>query len=206
MAKLKRLELDVLSVPSLSVSNNITVGGTVDGVDVLAHYSATGGADAHGASVTTNDTIVLRDSSGDFTCNIMTGTATAALYSDLAEKYSVRGNVQPGMLVSRNYEEGEEELIVTTSLDSGVFGVISSNPAFLMNRDGPGHPIIMVGRAPVLVKGPVNKWDPIVPFKDGYGKALDMEIESGYIIAEALMSKKTDGVELIECFVRVLSI
>jgi len=40
-----------------------------------------------------------------------------------------------------------------------VNAVISSKPSFLMNKDGKGQAIALVGRVPVLVKGKIEKFD-----------------------------------------------
>jgi len=164
-----------------------------------------GTKDVHGAtSINTVDQIIKRDASGDFACNEMTGTATAALYSDLAERYTLTGIWEPGMLASRNKEEGSELKISDKELDPDVFGIITTKPAHLMNRgcDGPG--ITMIGRVPVLVKGSVKKWDKLVPAGEGFARKIKKTDDQKLVIGEALESNSKRDIKKVECFSNVL--
>lgn len=149
--------------------------------------------------------IVRRDASGNFACNIMTGTATIAQYSDLAEIYTIEGEWEPGMIVSRNFSSGAELKITSDELAPDVFGIISTDPAFSMNSKCNGAPITMVGRIPVLIDGPVSKWDMIVPAGNGHGRRMESNDETVFVIAEALESNDNEGVKRVECFAKVIT-
>ncbi len=198
---------------TLDGAGELTVVGDVisNGTNLETHATTTGtiGNDSpliHGAT-SDNDVnmIVRRDASGDFACNIMTGTATIAQYSDLAENYTVEGDWMPGMIVSRNFTKGPELKITMDELAPDVFGIISTSPAYSMNSGSEGAAITMVGRIPVLIEGPVSKWDLIVPAGNGHGRRMDSEDETVFVIAEALESNQSDGLKLIECFAKVIT-
>lgn len=130
-------------------------------------------------------------------------TANAALYSDLAEKYTIEGNMEPGLIVSKNRDEGPELKIAEDELCPDVFGVITKNPAYLMNKSSDGYGIVMIGRSPILIKGPVKKWDFIVPAGGGIGRVMKDETERKFAIGSALESINTSVECECECFIKV---
>ena len=86
------------------------------------------------------------------------GVSTQARYADLAENYQADNNYKPGTVLVFG---GNHEVTVTTvSHDTSVAGVVSTNPAHLMNSSLTGVnvvPLALQGRVPCQVKGPVNK-------------------------------------------------
>jgi hypothetical protein len=89
------------------------------------------------------------------------GTSTTAKYADLAENYLSDQILEPGDVVVFG---GNAEITSTTiSHDTRVAGVISTNPAYLMNSDlDNSYPVAMTGRVPCRVMGPVKKGDVLV--------------------------------------------
>lgn len=77
-------------------------------------------------------TIVARDTTGNIFVNRVIGTATSALYADLAERFAADRPYPVGTVM----EIGGNAEVTSVKLDlsSDVFGVISSNPAYLMNE------------------------------------------------------------------------
>ena len=103
---------------------------------------------------------MLRDSSGSFAANVVTAVATAARYADLAEIYASDETYEPGTVVKLG---GSAEITQTTSIeDTNVFGVISTDPAFLMNSEAEGLPVALTGRVPVKVFGKVLKGERLI--------------------------------------------
>ena len=95
--------------------------------------------------------------SGTVSATTFSGTATQAQYADLAEVYKADAEYEPGTVVKLG---GEFEITQTESHnDVDVFGVISTNPAYLMNKDAEGLPVALQGRVPVKVLGKVKKGD-----------------------------------------------
>lgn len=111
----------------------------------------------------TGDTIVARDSSGNFSANVIDAIATRARYADLAEKYEADTEYEPGTVVVFG---GDKEITVTTQIgDHRVAGVVSTNPAYIMNvsAETEGYlPVALRGKVPVKVIGTVTKGDVLV--------------------------------------------
>jgi hypothetical protein len=139
----------------------------------------------------------------------LTGTATAAEYSDVAERFASDSAYEAGTVVALGgaaeitqvNEEGSDE----------VFGVISSlqQAAFKMNG-GAGnddtHPYIaMTGRVNVKVIGTVNKGDRLISASvPGYARAATKaECTAFNVIGRALTGKTEAGQGSVLAAVRV---
>jgi hypothetical protein len=86
--------------------------------------------------------------------------ATSAQYADLAEIYVPDRHYEPGTVVVFG---GDREIAETTAdHDPRVAGVISTDPAYLMNSAAEGLPVALTGRVPCKVIGPINKGDLLV--------------------------------------------
>jgi hypothetical protein len=108
----------------------------------------------------TANTLALRDSSANLTATNFIGTASSAKYADLAEVYTSDQKYEPGTVVVFG---GSAEITATTKThDTRVAGVISTNPAYLMNSEAEGLPVAFTGRVPCKVRGPVSKGDVLV--------------------------------------------
>jgi hypothetical protein len=106
------------------------------------------------------NTLALRDSGGNLIATNFLGTASSAKYADLAEIYTTDKNYEPGTVVVFG---GTEEITATKiTHDTRVAGVISTNPAYLMNSEATGLPVAFTGRVPCKVRGPVTKGDVLV--------------------------------------------
>jgi hypothetical protein len=138
-------------------------------------------------SANTANTIVLRDASGNFSANVITGTATSARYADLAENYTSDQSYDYGIVLMIG---GDEEVTIATEETQKLAGVVSKNPAYLMNSECEGKHVVAIalqGRTPVRVMGKVNKGDFLVSAGDGYAKATDNP-RIGSIIGKSLES------------------
>lgn len=140
--------------------------------------------------------------------NRVHATSTSALYSDLAERYAADANYEAGTVMDLG---GEFEITIsTTELSNNVFGVISTQPAYIMNEfAGPNetHPVIALqGRVPVKVIGKVSKGDRLVSAGNGQARAAKLnEITPFNVIGRSLVDKTTDGEDLILAVVRAIS-
>jgi hypothetical protein len=110
----------------------------------------------------TGNSIVARDGSGNFSAGVISATATAARYADLAEKYLADAEYPVGTVISVG---GDKEVTAATGSDrSRPIGVISENPAYMMNKDLEGGTYVALkGRVPVRVFGIVQKGDSLGP-------------------------------------------
>ena len=160
-------------------------------------------------------TSTAADKSGGITVSVGTllanleGTATAAQYSDVAERFASDSVYAPGTVVALG---GAEEITqVNEEASDEVFGVVSSieQAAFKMNG-GAGndntHPYIaMTGRVDVKVIGIVNKGDRLVSASvPGYARAATKaECTAFNVIGRALTSKSQAGQGSVLAAVRV---
>lgn len=133
-----------------------------------------------------------------FTSDIQ-GTAVNARWADLAEKYEADADYKPGTLVMFG---GEKE--ITVAHNGHVNGVISTNPAVRMNYQGEGLYVALTGRVPVMVAGPIQKFDRIILDNDMMGVAKKKNPwNEGKVIGIAIESKETFDIGLVECVVQL---
>ncbi|MDC1223953.1 hypothetical protein N8Z31_00440 [Pelagibacteraceae bacterium] len=143
----------------------------------------------------------------DIRANIVHAIATGAQYSDVAERYAADDYMQKGTVVMIG---GTEEITEATGeMTDRVFGVTSTQPAFMMNSsagNNDSHPYIaMVGRVPVRVIGTANKGDRIVlSDTKGVARALTAnETANCNQVVGVVLQNKTDAAEnTIECVVQ----
>jgi len=116
----------------------------------------------------------------------LTGTATQAQFADLAECYAADAEYAPGTVV----HFGGEHEVSLCDIDGckSVAGVVTSNPAYLMN-DGLDAEnkcsVALVGRVPCKVKGKVSKGDMMVSAGHGAARAEE-DPKMGQVIGKAL--------------------
>lgn len=138
--------------------------------------------------------------------NRVFATSTSALYADVAERFSADAVYEAGTVVMLG--GAEEVTLCNEAYSDDVFGVVSTNPAFLMNG-GAGeddtHPAIaMTGRVPVKVTGLINKGDRLVSAGDGVAQsALPETVTAFNVIGRALEDKTDSGVGTVEAIVKI---
>ena len=111
--------------------------------------------------------------------NTVHAKATSAQYADLAEIYGIGTVVVFG---------GEKE--ITQSIignDTSVAGVISENPAYLMNSGAAGIPVALIGKVKCKVAGHIKKGDMLSTHASLHGVAKKAHDPApGTIIGKAL--------------------
>jgi hypothetical protein len=130
----------------------------------------------------------------------MFGTATSAKYADLAENYQGDKSYAPGTVVMFG---GPAEITLADADSTAVAGVISTNPAHLMNGalSGPSvSAVAFTGRVPCNVIGPVKKGDLMVSAGFGYAK-VNNNPRVGSVIGKALQDYPVNGKGVIEVVV-----
>ena len=144
------------------------------------------------------------NTTGNVTANFFVGTATQAQYADLAEIYAADQDYEPGTVVKIG---GEAEITATDKyLDVDVFGVISTDPAYLMNSTAEGLPVALQGRVPVRVLGPVKKGERLVSSNlPGTACAFDYSqpYDPRFVIGRALEDKISDDAGVVEAVIGV---
>jgi hypothetical protein len=164
------------------VSGNPTINGsTTPTVDYIVKQGANGSGD-------------IGQSANRFA--IIYGTSTSARYADLAEKYTTDQEYEPGTVIVVA-SAGEAEGTASHTTGQRVLGVVSTNPAFIMNDELDGQAIALRGRVPVKVVGPIRKGQALICNQDGkgiYGDTLNS-------FAIALETNEEQSVKLVECVI-----
>jgi hypothetical protein len=158
---------DKRSVPVRDTNGDITVR-RVNGIAQQADQLLVGASYRSTSLAVTANTIAARDSNGDIFARLFQGTATAAQYADLAEKYLADKEYSAGTVVAVG---GDAEV---TACDWGQYpiGIVSTNPAFMMNKDLEGGTnIALKGRVPCRVVGSVKKGDRLIASNSGCAAA-----------------------------------
>ena len=117
--------------------------------------------------------------------NTVYAKATSAQYADLAEVYESDAEYDVGTVVVFG---GEKE--ITQSMignDTSVAGVISENPAYLMNSGATGLPVALMGKVKCKVAGHIRKGDMLSTHASYQGVAKKAHDPApGTIIGKAL--------------------
>ena len=199
-------------------TGNYVATGATSGNGISGSVASEGGTftvTSNATNANTGSTIVFRDASGNFSAGTitanLTGTATAAQYSDLAERFAADTVYEPGTVVALG---GAEEITATQEERSeSVFGVVSGEhqAAFKMNGaagTNETHPYIaMAGRVQVKVLGPISKGDRLVTsIVPGVARRAERDECTAFnVIGRALENKHTDGLGEVLCFVTAKS-
>jgi hypothetical protein len=125
----------------------------------VANISATTAASSAITKIGTSGVGDIGSSSNTF--GTVYATATSARYADLAEKYLADAEYEPGTVLRLG---GTAEVTICATYESeAIAGIVSTDPAYLMNDAlENGVAIALKGRVPCKVKGPVKKGDVLV--------------------------------------------
>jgi hypothetical protein len=193
------------------INGNLVVNGTTTSLNVttldvadlnitLARNAASASA-ANGAGLTVNGanaTLIYAnaDDSWNFnktvTAPLFNGIASSARYADLAENYVADAKYEPGTVLDFG---GDKEVTLSDGQHpTRVAGVVTSNPAYLMNSDCKGEFVVALalqGRVPCKVIGYIQKGDILVSNGDGVAKR-SLDPKPGTIIGKALETHNGD--------------
>jgi hypothetical protein len=170
-------------------NNFYAVSGTFNTITVGA-----GGGILPAANVAVN----IGSSSSWF--NTFYGISTQAKYADLAENYQADKAYAPGTVLMFG---GDQEVTAADADTRAVAGVVSTNPAHLMNGGLTGSnvvPVALQGRVPCMVIGPVKKGDMLVSAGFGYAKS-STDPQLGQVIGKALYDFPGNSKAVIEVVV-----
>ncbi len=134
---------------------------------------------------------------GSIKATYFVGTATAALYADLAEKFLPDNDYLPGTVVMIG---GEKEVTAST-FGSNPIGVVSTDPAYIMNSalEG-GVAIALKGRVPVFVSGPIRKGEQVIAGDNGVGLSFSQDTNQA-VFGISLETNDDPGIKLVECVI-----
>jgi hypothetical protein len=130
----------------------------------------------------------------DITADQFDGVATSAQYADLAEVYASDADYEPGTVLELG--GAHEVTLCDADYSLSVFGVVSTDPGFLMNSRASGVQVALDGRVPVKLVGGVNKGDRLVSAGNGQARRLrdDEAYDPRGIIGRALEDHSGDGI------------
>jgi len=200
------------TVSSLTANNNITLGGSIIDTGALSIQTGSNGnislePNGTGVIVVTKD---IRNGQANATGNIGSSTsyfntvfakATSAQYADLAERYQADFEYEPGTVLVFG---GEYEVTQSTKdHDTAIAGVVSTNPAYIMNatlQTPNSVSVALSGRVPCRVLGPVDKGTVLVSGHiAGTAQAIDhSKAMLGSVVGKAMQAIADNSVQLIE--------
>jgi hypothetical protein len=202
-----------IDLPGVNAAGNQSTSGTAAIATTVtlvatnttnaAHYITFVDAATGNENVRTDTNLTYNPST-----NVLTTTATAARYSDIAERYEADEELGFGTVVTIG---GSKEITsVDSELSDTVFGVISKQPAYMMNSDAGSdetHPFVAVaGRTPVKVIGAITKGQRIVSSSTrGVARAVTESdtINPFHVLGRALESKTDEAIGMVNCVVRI---
>jgi len=197
-----------LSMPS---GGNIAGNGSVN-LTGIANIAGTGSISGFGISASSVDTTTItataltsgaNTTAGSITGNwsLTAGSKLEATYADLAEYYNGEEVYEPGTVVCFG---GSKEVHVSDEKGSRrVAGIVSTNPAYVMNSECPGIPVAVAlqGRVPCKVTGSCQKGDVMV--SDGQGGAtawyhVATIMHPGMTLGKAIEDKTNNELSILE--------
>ena len=154
-ARITKAAIDALNVDA----------DTLDGIS-SASFLRSDAADTHTHTITPSADNSIDLGSGSLRYNqvfavTFEGTASSAKFADLAEKYTSDKDYEVGTVCVFG---GTEEVTESTKQNCpAIAGVVSTDPAYLMNADLEGGVVLALrGRVPVKVYGRVQKGDVLI--------------------------------------------
>ena len=167
---------------SLTISGNISVNSG-NGVSAIIN-GASNGVGNIGASGATFNTVFAK--------------ATMAQYADLAEKYLSDQNYECGTVVM----VGGTQEVTASKFGFRAIGVVSTNPAYMMNSELEGGTYIALkGRVPVKVTGKVSKGDSLIGADNGLALSASGIIAPNMVFAIALEDNDNGWIDVIEAII-----
>jgi hypothetical protein len=161
--------------------SNITSVGTLSSLTVS------------GALTTTQITAGANTTAGNITGNwtLTAGSRLESTYADLAEYYEADVTYEPGTVLMFG---GDKEVTLADDGTSKVAGVVSTNPAYVMNATCPGllTAVALQGRIPCKVRGKISKGDMLISGGNGFARPNQFPT-MGTVIGKALQD--FDGYE-----------
>ena len=205
-----------VGIGTTTPSTALEVNGTITATSVTTALSGnvTGNLTSSGANtmgtLTMAGTITSKAIAPDADASYDIGTsskgystvhakATSAQYADLAEIYETDNNYEVGTVVVFG---GTKEITTTEQkYDTRVAGVISENPAYIMNSKSDGQPVALAGKVKCKVHGIISKGTMLVA-SERTGCATKSEHPPvGSVIGKALESYNSDETGVINIVV-----
>jgi hypothetical protein len=175
---------------------NITSTGTLTSLAVTGLVNA---GSVQTPTLTTGANTTAGSITGNWT--LTTGSRLESTYADLAEYYKGEEAYEVGTVVC--FGGSKEVHVSDVKCSNRVAGVVSTNPAYIMNQGCSGIPVAVAlqGRVPCKVTGKCEKGDLMV--HDGQGGAtawyhVATIMQPGVVLGKAIQDKSESELSIIE--------
>jgi hypothetical protein len=173
----------------------LTYSGNISGGNISVTGNITGGNLSVGTGIVSVGSIVNNNANGVGNIgssinyfNTVFANATSAQYADLAERFLSDQLYEPGTVLI--YAGNEQVTACTNYADSRAAGIVSTNPAYLMNTGVTACAVslALAGQVPCKVVGPMHKGEVLTTSTvEGYACKLDSkDWQPGVIVGKAL--------------------
>ena len=172
----------IVSNTGANISGTLSVSGNISGGNLILPNAGTitTGANTNTGTITGN-------------WSLSTGSRLNATYADLAEYYEADAHYSPGTVLAFG---GDKEVTIAEDGTNRVAGVVSTDPAYVMNMKCKGEHIVALalqGRVPTKVRGTINKGDMLVSGGDGYARPSSAP-HMGTVIGKSLENFTGEGI------------
>jgi len=185
--------LSSLAVTANVTGGNILTGGLISATGAITGAAITGSSltvstgNIAGGNINNNNTTGVGNiGTSTVAFNTVFAKATSAQYADLAEWYEADAEYPPGTVLIFG---GSKEVTQAIGIgDVRVAGVVSTNPAHIMNSGLEAEhtaAVALTGRVPTMVVGAVRKGDMMVTAGGGRAQAC-AEPRMGAVIGKSL--------------------
>lgn len=179
-------------ITSIGTLSSLTVSGSITSTNILYANAGIGVGASVTAIINTGTNGVGNIGSPVSGFNTVFAKATTAQYADLAEYYLADTDYETGTVLEFG---GEFEVTLASNATRRVAGVVSSEPAYVMNTQLKGKHVVAIalqGRVPCKVRGTIEKGDMLISSGDGYACA-DSDPKNGTIIGKSLENFNGDS-------------
>ena len=198
--------IHALNAGTADIANSVSAANVVGNVGNAA-YSTAAGYSSTAITVTANSqpniniltSLTTISTGANTTPGTITGTwsltpgsTLIATYADLAEFYEADHEYEPGTVLEFG---GEKEVTLAKYTTNRVAGVVSTNPAYVMNASCPGIAVAIAlqGRVPCKVRGNIKKGDMLVSAGNGSAHAAT-DPAIGTVIGKSLQDHTGEGI------------
>jgi len=168
---------------------------TANIVDATHYLTFTSGSSGYQDLKIDATGLTYNPNTNTLTTQFFTGQSSRAAYADLAEKFVADKDYEVGTVLV----VGGEKEVTSSNIGQRAIGVVSEDPAFLMNdKCENGTAVALKGRVPVKVVCPINKGDKLVAHSEGTAIKGQTSLD---VFAIALETNIDIGIHLVECVV-----
>ena len=176
---------------SLSATTFLGTIGTASQTNITSVGTLTGLTLANNAIISMGSNSNVGTFTGNF--SLSAGSRLNATYADLAEYYEADSEYEAGTVLEFG---GQKEVTLAESLTPRVAGVVSTNPAYVMNSTCKGEHIVALalqGRVPCKVRGTIHKGDMLVSAGGGFARPSTIPL-MGTVIGKSLENFEGEGI------------